>query len=188
MAAGLHGPSVAGVQRLDRVRRADHRAAGSSGLRLLPRSAFVSQVERLCHTDVAFKVLCAGDIPDHATIARFRAGSEDAFAGLFTQVLMIAARAGLARFGTITIDGTKIPANASIDANRGRDWFDQQATQIVTSNVEEAAGVDAFENAQAPRGGGDSNGDRVPARRPGPGARAVSVPSRLSDADRESRR
>ncbi|GIJ08182.1 hypothetical protein Van01_13960 [Micromonospora andamanensis] len=120
------------------------------------------QVERLCHTDVAFKVLCAGDIPDHATIARFRAGSEDAFAGLFTQVLMIAARAGLARFGTIAIDGTKIPANASIDANRGQDWFDQQATQIATGIVEEAADVDASENAQACHDGGEANGDRVP--------------------------
>ncbi|WP_216363114.1 transposase, partial [Arthrobacter sp. Hiyo1] len=83
------------------------------------------QVERLCHTDIAFKVACAGDVPDHATIARFRAVSEEAFAGLFAQVLLIAARAGLARFGTIAIDGTKIPANASIDANRGREWFDQ---------------------------------------------------------------
>ncbi len=33
------------------------------------------QIERQCHTDIAFKVLCAGDIPDHATIARFRAVS-----------------------------------------------------------------------------------------------------------------
>jgi transposase len=31
------------------------------------------QVERLCHTDIAFRVLCAQDVPDHATLARFRA-------------------------------------------------------------------------------------------------------------------
>lgn len=31
------------------------------------------QIERLCITDVAFRVLCAQDGPDHATIARFRA-------------------------------------------------------------------------------------------------------------------
>ena len=55
------------------------------------------QVERLCHTDIAFKVPCAGDVPDHATIARFRAVSEEAFAGLFAQAGLIAARAGLAR-------------------------------------------------------------------------------------------
>lgn len=119
------------------------------------------QIERLCHTDIAFKVLCAGDIPDHATIARFRAGSEKAFAGLFAQVLMIAARAGLARFGTIAIDGTKIPANASIDANRGADWFDQQTTQIAAGIVEEAQKVDEAENANAARGA-VADGDRLP--------------------------
>ncbi len=70
---------------------------------------------------------------------------------------MIAARAGLARFGTIAIDGTKIPANASIDANRGQDWFGQHAVQITADIVEEAAVVDAAENAQ-----GEPDSDRVP--------------------------
>jgi transposase len=51
-------------------------------------------VERLCTTDVAFRVLCAQDPPDHTTIARFRAEAGPAFAGLFTQVLLVAARAG----------------------------------------------------------------------------------------------
>jgi transposase len=120
------------------------------------------QIERQCHTDIAFKVLCAGDIPHHATIARFRAVSEDAFVGLFAQVLMIAARAGLARFGTIAIDGTKIPANASIDANRGRDWFDQHATQVAAGIVVEAATADAVEDAKNAHEDDEVDGDRVP--------------------------
>ena len=84
------------------------------------------QIERRCLTDVAFRVLCAQDGPDHATIARFRAEHQDAFEVLFTQMLEVAATAGLARLGTVAIDGTKIPANASIDANRGREWLNQQ--------------------------------------------------------------
>lgn len=68
------------------------------------------QVERLCGTDVAFRVLCDQDIPDHCTLARIRADSHDAFASLFTRVLLIAGHAGLARFGTVAIDGTKIAA------------------------------------------------------------------------------
>jgi transposase len=83
------------------------------------------QIERLCLTDVAFRVLCAQDGPDHTTIARFRAEGQEAFLDLLAQVLMIAARAGLGRFGTVAIDATKIAANASIDANRGKDWFDR---------------------------------------------------------------
>jgi transposase len=117
------------------------------------------QVERLCRTDIAFRVLCAQDVPDHATIARFRAQHQDAFADLFGQVLMIAGRAGLARFGTVAIDGTKIAANASIDANRGQAWFAEQAATMVA----EAGHVDAIEDARADEDE-NLNGDRIPAR------------------------
>lgn len=132
------------------------------------------QIERQCHTDIAFKVLCAGDVPDHAMIARFRAGSEDAFAELFAQVLMIAARAGLAQFGTIAIDGTKIPANASLDANRGQGWFDEHATQIAANIVEEANSIDAAESALAAQGG-EAGNDRVPRALAGQAARVDRV-------------
>jgi transposase len=70
------------------------------------------EIERRCVTDVAFRVLCAQGGPDHTPIARFRTVSGRAFVDLFTQVLIVAARAGLGRFGTVAIDGTKIPANA----------------------------------------------------------------------------
>lgn len=119
-------------------------------------------IERLCTTDVAFRVLCAQDGPDHSTIARFRVQAGAQFEGLFTQVLLVAARAGLARFGTVAIDGTKIAANASIDANRGRQWLAQQVAQMVT----EAEQVDAVEDADAAAGlndrvpGGDRTGRR----------------------------
>ena len=35
-------------------------------------------MERLCRTDVAFRVICAGNLPDHVTFARFRAGFAEA--------------------------------------------------------------------------------------------------------------
>jgi transposase len=115
-------------------------------------------IERLCTTDVAFRVLCAQDPPDHTTIARFRAEAGPAFAGLFTQVLLVAARAGLARFGTVAIDGTKIAADASIDANRGGDWLAQQVTAMVT----DAEQVDAAEDTAEDAGAGSTVSDRVP--------------------------
>src|SRR3954470_11715043 len=116
------------------------------------------QIERLCQTDVAFRVLCAQDGPDHATVARFRGDAQEAFGDLFAQVLVIAARTGLGRFGTVAIDGTKIRANASIDANRGREWFDQQVAGIV-NDVDQ---VDQAENAAASGNPEDDQPDRVP--------------------------
>jgi len=100
------------------------------------------QVERLCGTDVAFRVLCAQDVPDHSTIARFRADCQDAFAALFTQVLLVAAQAGLARFGTVAIDGTKIAANASLDANRGQEWLQRQVAEMIQDAEQTDAGED----------------------------------------------
>ena len=35
------------------------------------------KLERLCHRDIAYRVICAGDVPDHATISRFRAECAD---------------------------------------------------------------------------------------------------------------
>jgi transposase len=119
------------------------------------------QIERRCLTDVAFRVLCAQDAPDHATIARFRVEHEDTFAALFTQVLLVAAESGLARLGTVAIDGTKIPANASIDANRGQEWLEQQVRLL----ADDARRLDAAEDACTAAGSDDdSDGDRLPPR------------------------
>ena len=64
-------------------------------------------IERRCREDVAFRVLCANRVPDHATIARFRSRHEDALAGLFSEVLGLCARAGLVSVGTLdTVAGS----------------------------------------------------------------------------------
>jgi transposase len=118
------------------------------------------QIERRCVSDVAFRVLCAQDVPDHATVARFRAEHEGVFAALFTQVLQVAAAAGLVRFGTVAIDGTKIAANASIDANRGQEWLEEQVGQILA----DARRLDAADDAAAAERPNDEDTNRVPAR------------------------
>lgn len=99
-------------------------------------------IERRCVEDVAFRVMAANQVPDHATIARFRAHHRDAFAGLFAQVLALCAKAGVLRPGLIAIDGTKLVANASRDANR-------TAEQLAAEIVAEAAATDAAEDEQA---------------------------------------
>lgn len=71
------------------------------------------RIERLCVDHVAFRVLCGQDAPDHTTIARFRAEHQDVFADVFTQVLRLCAEAGMVKVGVVSIDGTKIAANAS---------------------------------------------------------------------------
>lgn len=89
---------------------------------------------------MAFRVVAANQQPDHATVARFRAAHESAIAGLFAQVLQVCARAGVLRPGLVAIDGTKLAANASRDANR-------TAVQLAEKILAEAGEVDAAEDA-----------------------------------------
>src|SRR5438270_8055114 len=75
-------------------------------------------IERACWEDVAFKVITGMRTPDHSTIAEFRRRHESEIAELFDEVLGLCREAGLVSVGVITIDGTKIKANAAMDQNR----------------------------------------------------------------------
>lgn len=63
--------------------------------------------------DVAFRVLAAGNFPEHRTICDFRKDNLNEFIDLFKQVVQIAKSSGLVKLGRIAIDGTKVKANAS---------------------------------------------------------------------------
>jgi transposase len=104
------------------------------------------QIERLCETDVGFRVICAQDAPDHTVISRFRQIHQEAFVGLFAQVLRLCRAAGLARLGTVAIDGFKLAANASTHANRGAEWLAEQAAKM---DAADAAGSERAEQAAA---------------------------------------
>jgi transposase len=76
------------------------------------------RIERRCVEDVATRVICANQAPDHTTIARFRQRHQSALAELFGEVLSLCGEAGLVRVGTIAVDGTKVAANAAVQATR----------------------------------------------------------------------
>ena len=104
-------------------------------------------IERLCETDVGFRVICAGDAPDHTVISRFRQMHLAAFEELFAAVLRLCRAAGLARLGTVAIDGFKLAANASMQANRSGEWLAEQVTKMDTEAAEAAGAAGAAEQA-----------------------------------------
>ncbi len=112
------------------------------------------QVERLCETDVAYRVICAGHVPDHTTIARFRQAHAPLCRQFFAQVLEICAQAGLAQVGVVSLDGTKVVANASKAANRDRVWLEAE----VAAMFEEAQSTDDEEDRRY----GPRRGDELP--------------------------
>jgi len=109
------------------------------------------RIERRCVEDVATRVICANQRPDHTTIARFRQRHERPLAELFGEVLAICAEAGLVRVGVIAVDGTKLHANASERATRS---YEDIAREI----LDDAAAVDAEEDERF----GDARGDELP--------------------------
>lgn len=70
-------------------------------------------IEAATYSDVAVRYLCANHHPDHASICDFRTANHAAFQAAFVTVLQMAQQLRLTRLGTISIDGTKIQANAS---------------------------------------------------------------------------
>ncbi|HEX3236552.1 MAG TPA: transposase [Gemmatimonadales bacterium] len=74
-------------------------------------------IERHCRRDVAYRVMTANRVSDHATIARFICRHEAALGELLGSVLVLCARAGLVWTGVVAIDATKIAANADREAN-----------------------------------------------------------------------
>lgn len=109
------------------------------------------QIERACCEDVAFRVITAQRTPDHSTIAEFRRRHELDLAELFDDVLGLCREAGLVSVGVITIDGTRIKANASMDQNRSY-------REIALEILREAEETDRREDEQF----GDSRGDELP--------------------------
>ena len=71
------------------------------------------KIEARTYEDVAFRYLSADAHPDHDTFAEFRKRHLEALSGLFTQALLLCEKAGLVKLGHVSIDGTKIKANAS---------------------------------------------------------------------------
>jgi len=73
----------------------------------------IRKIERATHDSVAFCFLAASQHPDHDTIANFRKTFLLELQELFVQVLAIAQAMKLFKLGNISLDGTKIKANAS---------------------------------------------------------------------------
>jgi len=120
------------------------------------------RIEAACRTDAAFRVICGGLVPDHATIARFVVDHERALEGLFVSGLRLCAAAGLADLSVVALDGTKIAADASLARNRDAEWIRREVAKLMavtgqdeqpaTAGPEGLAGLEAVAEISCPTG------------------------------------
>ena len=71
------------------------------------------KIERATYDSVAFRFIAVNTHPDHDTIASFRKRFLKELKALFVQILLIAHEMGVLKLGSVSLDGTKIKANAS---------------------------------------------------------------------------
>jgi transposase len=71
------------------------------------------KIEQATYDSIAFRYISANTHPDHDTIANFRKCFLPQISDLFVQILSIAQEAGLLKVGKVSLDGTKVKANAS---------------------------------------------------------------------------
>ena len=115
-----------------------------------------------CRRDVAFIYLAGRSTPDFHTVAEFRKRFTEETRGLFVQVLKLCQAAGLVRLGHVSLDGTKVRANASRHKamTYGRMLSREKALEAeVTRWQEEAEREDKAEDA---RYGPDDDGYSLP--------------------------
>ena len=112
--------------------------------------------------DVAFRFLAGDQHPDHATLAEFRKRHLEALSGLFTQALLLCSEAGLVKLGHVSIDGTKIKANASKHKAMSYKRMTESEARLkaeIEALLHQAEETDAAENAQF---GKSRRGDELP--------------------------
>jgi transposase len=71
------------------------------------------KIEQATYRNVSVRFIAANTHPDHDTIAKFRRDNGQAFQAAFAQILLLAKELNILKVGMVSIDGTKIDANAS---------------------------------------------------------------------------
>lgn len=120
------------------------------------------KIEQATWTDVAFRYIAANLHPDHDTVAEFRRRHQVAIGRVFVQVVQIALQAKIVRLGHVSLDGTKIRANASKEKRRTKEQLERELKAIEEwfgKQLDEGERVDEEEDAEFGKG---NNGYSLP--------------------------
>src|SRR5882724_10209521 len=120
------------------------------------------RIQKLCERDAAYRVIVGDDAPNFRTISDFRKLHLSELQGLFVQVLQLCAQAGLVKVGLVSLDGTKVKANASRHKAMSYDYMqkeEERLRQEIAELLDKARSTDEAEDALH---GPDARGDELP--------------------------
>jgi transposase len=120
------------------------------------------KIAKKLEEDVAFRVLAGGNFPAHRTICDFRHDHLEEFGKLFVQVVELARESGMAKLGTVAVDGSKVKANASKHKAMSYGRMRQEEKRLrreIADLLDQAEAADAEEDRLY---GPDRRGDELP--------------------------
>ena len=120
------------------------------------------RIERATYESVPFRVIAAGQHPDHDTIAEFRRRHLGRLSGLFVQVLELCREAGLVKLGHVALDGTKVRANASKHKAMSYGRMKKKRAELEAEVKELMAEAETTDAAEDNRYGKGKRGDELP--------------------------
>ncbi len=121
------------------------------------------RLQKLCERDAAYRVIVGADVPNFRTISDFRKDHLAALQGLFVQVLHLCREAGLVKVGLVSLDGTKVKANASRHKAMSYAYMqkeEQRLQEEIAGLLRQAESTDAAEDDLHGR---EMRGDELPA-------------------------
>jgi transposase len=110
------------------------------------------RIEMATYDSVAFRYLACNRHPDHDTLATFRRRFGEQFQAMFVQVLQIAQVNQLSQFGTVSLDGTKIHANASRHSALSYGHAEKLEAQLKQEVQELLALAESADQSELPEG------------------------------------
>ena len=110
------------------------------------------QLERSTHDSVAFRFIAANAHPDHDTIATFRRRFLPQLRELFVQILQIAHQMNVLKLGSVSLDGSKVKANASKHKALSYDYAGRLEAQIKGEVAELLRKAEAADRVDIPDG------------------------------------
>jgi transposase len=144
------------------------------------------KLARATYEDVAFLVLAGGAHPYFTKINQFRLVHREAFAGLFLQVLRLCKRAGLVKLGHVSIDGSKILANASKHKAMSYDRMQQEEARLRAEINELLANADAADRGEDERYGAGVAPEDLPEELRRREARLGRIEEAMAELEREA--
>ena len=110
------------------------------------------KLERSTYDSVAFRFIAANRHPDHDTIATFRKRFLKELSGLFVQILMIARQMNMLKLGSVSLDGSKVKANASKHKALSYEHACKLETQLKSEVVDLLKKAESADKADIPDG------------------------------------